>query len=167
MSRLLERLRKRKEDRGLLAELRCALVESKRHRAWPALHRLGVDLDNREAAIVAALYAMHPKEGTGNFGDTCRTIQRCRRDSRGDDKLSPMERRFLHLLAAEGSDELHQRVTRMVLLAKSMDVPVNYDLLETDLRFWNEDTRTKWAAQFWKSDVDADAEVAVEEGANE
>ena len=29
MSRLLEQLRRRKEDRGMMADLRCALVESK------------------------------------------------------------------------------------------------------------------------------------------
>jgi len=34
MSRLLEQLRRRKEDRGMMADLRCALVESKKHRAW-------------------------------------------------------------------------------------------------------------------------------------
>jgi CRISPR system Cascade subunit CasB len=37
MSRLLEALRKRKEDRGFMADLRCALVEGKRYRAWPHL----------------------------------------------------------------------------------------------------------------------------------
>ncbi|MFO0906318.1 MAG: type I-E CRISPR-associated protein Cse2/CasB [Pirellulales bacterium] len=166
MSRLLDRLRQRKEDRGLLADLRCALVESKKHRAWPALHRLGVDLTDRATTVVAALYATHPKDGKGNFGDTCRSIQHGRGDSRGEDKLSPIERRFLHLLAADSDDELHQRVTRMVLLAKSLDIPVNYEQLETDLRFWNERTKTEWAARFWTPDVTSDAELAVEEGAD-
>ncbi|MFC1596568.1 type I-E CRISPR-associated protein Cse2/CasB [Planctomycetota bacterium] len=168
MSELLDRLHPRKEDRGLMADLRCALVESKKHRAWPALHRLGVDVTNRVAAVVAALYATHPKEGPGNLGDTCRTIQRLRGDSRGDEKLTPIERRFLHLLAADNDDELHQRVTRMVLAAKSLDVPVNYEQLETDLKFWSRSDRTKteWAAHFWASEANSDASPAAEEGAD-
>jgi CRISPR system Cascade subunit CasB len=166
VSRLLDQLRQRKDDRGLMADLRCALVESKQHRAWPALHRLGVDVTNRVAAIVAALYATHPQEGPGNFGDTCRAVQSRRGDSRGDDKLSPIERRFLHLLAAEKGDELDQRVTRMVLVAKSLEVPVDYERLETDLRFWNDRTKTAWAARFWAPDVAADAPTAEEEGAD-
>ena len=110
MSRLLEQLRRRKEDRGMMADLRCALVESKKHRAWPVLHRLGVAVTNRVAAIVAALYATHPEETQeGNFGATCRAVQGRRGDNRSDDsKLTPTERRFLHLLAAEKGDELHR-----------------------------------------------------------
>jgi CRISPR system Cascade subunit CasB len=166
MSTVLDQLRRRKNDRGLLADLRCALIDSKKHRAWPALHRLGVDVSNRVAAVVAALYATHPAEGPGNFGDTCRAIQSRRGDSRGDDKLGPIERRFLHLLAAEPGDELYQRVTRLVLVAKSLEVPVNYERLETDLKYWNERTKTAWAARFWTPDVDAGVPPAAEEGAD-
>jgi CRISPR system Cascade subunit CasB len=166
MSGLLNQLRPRKKDRGIMADLRCALVESKKHRAWPVLHRLGVDVTNRVAAVVAALYATHPEEGQGNFGVTCRVIQSRRGDSRSDDKLSPIERRFLHLLAAEEGDELYQRVTRMVLVAKSLDVPVNYERLETDLKFWNDRTKTEWARSFWTPDVDAGVLPVAEEGAD-
>jgi CRISPR system Cascade subunit CasB len=167
MSRLLEQLRRRKEDRGMMADLRCALVESKKHRAWPLLHRLGLAVTDEVAAIVAALYATHPEETReGNFGATCRAMQSYRGDTRGDDsKLTPTERRFLHLLAAEKGDELHARVTRMVLLAKSQAVPVNYERLETDLHFWNDRTKTEWAASFWTPGVDAAFSSAAEEEA--
>ena len=150
MSRLLEQLRRRKEDRGMMADLRCALVESKKHRAWPVLHRLGVAVTNRGAAVVAALYATHPEETReGNFGATCRAIQGRRGENRSDDsKLTPTERRFLHLLAAEKGDELHERVTRMVLMAKSQGVPVNYEQLETDLKFWNDRTQDRLGCRF-------------------
>jgi CRISPR system Cascade subunit CasB len=151
----------------MMADLRCALIESKKHRAWPVLHRLGVAVTNRVAAIVAALYATHPEEtGEGNFGATCRAVQTCRGDNRSDDsKLTPTERRFMHLLAAEPGDEIYERVTRMVLLAKSHGVPVNYEQLETDLRFWNDRKKTAWAASFWTPGVDAALPSASEEGA--
>ena len=154
MSNLLERLRKYKDDRGMMANLRCILVENKKHRAWPALNRLGVEIGNRHeirvSAHVAGLYATHPEEtSNGNFGTTCKAIEHKRGDKRGDDnKLTPTERRFQHLLAA-GQEEIFGRVMRMVLLAKSQGVPINYTQLETDLRFWTDRTKTEWAASFW------------------
>ena len=58
---------------------------------------------------------------------------------------------FQHLLTAEGRGELYPRVRRMVLMAKSQGVPVNYAQLVTDLKFWFESDRkkTEWAIAFW------------------
>jgi CRISPR system Cascade subunit CasB len=151
MSALLEQLRRIKDDRGLMANLRCALVPSKRHRAWPALHRIHVAVEDEVRAIVAGLYATHPEEtDQGNLGTTCKVIE-SRRDGgvKGDDKLTPTERRFQHVLASEHGAELHERVTRIVLMAKSQGVPVNYEQLVVDLGYWNERTRREWASAFW------------------
>jgi CRISPR system Cascade subunit CasB len=153
MSTFLERLRQRSEDRGLMASLRCALIAGKKHRAWPALNRIGVSVTNDVDALVAGFYATHPEEtDVGNFGVTCRVIGVLRGESRGDDKLTPTERRFQHLLAAEKGDELFQRVTRMVLMAKSQGVRVNFKQLAADLRRWGDRTRTDWAAAYWAQD---------------
>jgi len=151
MSTFLERLRQRAEHRGLMAGLRCVLVDSKKHRAWPTLNRIGVSITDNVDALVAGLFATHPEEcATGNFGTTCKAIENKRSETRGnDDKLTPTERRFQHLLAAEKGDELHQRVIRMVLIAKSQGVPVNFEQLATDLKRWNDRTKTEWAAAYW------------------
>lgn len=160
MSRLLERLRRHKDDRGMMANLRCVYVESKRHRAWPALHRMEVAVNDAVSAFVAALYATHPLETVrGNFGDTCRAIEKSRDDRRSDDaKLTPTERRFQHLLSAEKGAELHGRVLRMVFMAKAQEVPVNYEKLQTDLRSWTDRTRNEWASAFWTPGVSPDGE---------
>lgn len=151
MSRLLGRLRKYKDDRGIMANLRCILVDNKKHRAWPALNRLGVEIEDEISSCIAGLFATHPEEtSSGNFGTTCKTIELKRGDKRSDDiKLTPTERRFQHLLAAERGTELNDRVLRMVRMAKSQGVPVNYEQLETDLKFWSGRTKTEWAAAFW------------------
>lgn len=152
MSRMMDQLRGRQEDRGLMAALRCILVKNKRHRAWPALHRLGVAIDDVRSPLpfIAGLYASHPKEtDTGNFGDTCKAIQKRRDEKTGkDNKLTPTERRFQHLLAADRS-ELEGRVLRMVLIAKAQDVPINFDQLANDMKYWNDRTKNKWASSFW------------------
>jgi CRISPR system Cascade subunit CasB len=160
MSWLLERLRKRRDDRGLMANLRCLLVDNKRHRAWPALNRLGVRIDDNDSSCVAGLFALHPEETpTGNLGATCKTIEQKRGEKRTDDnKVTPTERRFQHLLAAE-RDELPERVLRMVVMAKAQGVPVNYVQLETDLKFWNDRTKTEWAAAFWTSGTAAEEDL--------
>jgi CRISPR system Cascade subunit CasB len=151
MSKLLERLRKYKEkdDREMMANLRCVLVDSKKHRAWPALNRLGVEINNDNLSYIAGLYATHPEHNpsTGNFGTTCKLVMK-QRDQRTDDKLTPTERRFQHLLTAT-RDEVYGRVLRMVLLAKSEGIPVNYEKLESDLHFWGECIKTEWATTFW------------------
>ncbi len=151
MSWFLERLRRYKENRGMMANLRCILVDNKKHRAWPALNRLGIKTNDDISAYVTGLYAAHPEEAaTGNFGATCKRIEQQRDDIRSDDgKLTPTERRFQHLLAAEGWEERRKRVLRMVLMAKSQGVPVNYEKLATDLRYWNDRTKTAWAMAFW------------------
>lgn len=158
MSSFLERLRKFKEDRGMMANLRCFLVENKKHRAWPALSRIGIDISNDAAAYVAGLYATHPDETEqGNFGSTCKRIERERNESGDENKLTPTERRFQQILSSE-RHEVFERVMRMVKMAKSLGVPVNYAQLEQDLRFWTDRTKTEWAASFW-----ATGAVAVEE----
>lgn len=161
MSRLLERLRRYKDDRGMMADLRCVHVENKKHRAWPALSRLGVAIDNKDSAFIAGLFATHPEEtSVGNFGATCKKIEQKRDDKRSEDnRLTPTERRFQHLLTAERGEELYTRLLRLVLMAKAQGIPVNYEGLETDLRFWGDRTRTGWAMAFW-----AQGESAAEEG---
>lgn len=163
MSAFLERLRRHVDDRGMMANLRCVLVDNKKHRAWPVLNRIGVNVTNDVDAFVAGLFATHPEETqSGNFGATCKVIEIRRGDRRSDDnKLTPTERRFQHLLSAEKGDELYKRLTRLVLMAKSQGVPVNYEQLATDVRFWTDRTKTEWAAAFWTPGTEPAAEEDV------
>ena len=91
MSLLIDRLRKCKDDRGIMANLRCILVNNKKHRAWPALHRLGIAIkEDMDSAYTAGLFAIHPEETSiGNFGTTCRLIENKRDEaSSSDNKLT-------------------------------------------------------------------------------
>jgi CRISPR system Cascade subunit CasB len=164
MSWLLEGLQKYKDNRGMMANLRCVLVDNKRHRAWPVLHRLGVEINDEVPVFVTGLFAVHHEQltSTGNFGATCKAIERSRGEQPNkDNKLTSTERRFQHLLSAEGRKERHERVMRMVLMAKFQGVPVNYEQLEIDLQFWNDWTKTKWAEAFWAQGAVSSAEEDV------
>lgn len=156
MSDLLDYLQKLKErdNRGALADLRCTLVESRKHRAWPLLASfggIGEKHPERVIQTIAGLFAHHPlPTATGNMGDTCRGLMSDdeRAEYLQERKIGPMTRRFQHLLAAS-HDEVCKRTVRVVLYAKSKELPVNYEQLLHDLRYWSDSVRVQWAKSFY------------------
>jgi len=155
--RLLEFLRRQKENRGLMANLRCALVESKRRRAWPALasyEGIGDDFKALTIQHVAGFFAIHPKDdlNAGNFGDSCRQLMdEEERQKLVEGDVGPFSRRFQHLLAAAG-EEIFGRVMRLLMRCKSEEIPINYAQLLYDLSRWqyaSDSVRTQWATSFW------------------
>ena len=158
MMELMEFLLKNRENRGVLATLRCALVENREMRAWPLLAVLGGIGDTpgaRSVRTVAGLFASHPENCTeGNMGSVCRAL--CTGDEKpwnvtdgqGESvQPGPMARKFMYLLNAD-PDEIHARVRRLVLYAKTQGIPVNYAGLEKDLRSWPR-PREAWARSFF------------------
>ncbi|MCK5241954.1 type I-E CRISPR-associated protein Cse2/CasB [bacterium] len=147
--RFFEQLERNKDNRGMMANLRCILIPNKKQRAWPVLHRLGIAIDNESAAFVAGLYAKHPEiTNKGNFGNTCKQIELRRDVSKEKEKITPTERRFQHLLSAN-KEEVQDRVLRMVMMAERENIPVNYEKLVKDLTCWKDKIKTEWAAAYW------------------
>jgi len=164
---LLKFLRSRQDDRGFMANLRCALVDGKRHRAWPYLANfcgIGEKHSNNVVQSVAGLYASHPEESKDeNFGTTCRKLlgDDERKKLNQADGIGPVSRRFQHLLAAEG-DEIFDRVVRLALRAKTQGISVNYEQLYKDLLDWEyhaDRVRVRWAQRFWTPEVELEVEV--------
>jgi len=159
MSALLEYLIKRKDDRSLMAMLRCVLVESKRPRAWPILGQFGAIGNTHDAytlQFIGGLFATHPEysDSAGNIGNTC--LLHCRHGKKPDEgekpdkdeKPGPMAKRLQWLLASE-REEIGERVLRIVQMAKSKGYPINYAQLEKDFKYWGDGVKTEWAAAFW------------------
>ncbi|MCH5277631.1 MAG: type I-E CRISPR-associated protein Cse2/CasB [Desulfovibrionaceae bacterium] len=169
---LMEFLLKNRENRGLLATLRQGLVPATETRAWPWLGRFdGIGQTPRARAVrtVAGLFGHHPENcDSGNMGDTCREFCRGTDEDPGKatDTPGPVGRRFGWLLAAD-AEEIGDRVTRIVLYAKSKGIPVNYAQLQKDLERWPR-AREAWAGAFWAAtqakghaqDKDADEGMA-------
>lgn len=147
MSDLIDYLIRKKDDRGIMADLRCGLIESKKYKAYPYLGYFG-GIDSKDADVIrtiAGLYAHHPTlTATGNMGDLCKKL--CGRDE--DLVKGPIAKRFQYLLASS-RDEICDRVTRIVLRAGKEGIPVNYVGLYDDLKRWNDRVKTQWAASFW------------------
>ena len=132
-------LRSQRNDRGAMANLRCALMPARRHRSWPLLARIG-GIDNPVTETIAGCYAYHPEEARkGNFGDTCRRLA---------GEHNSFDARFRRLLACD-RDELCERLRPVVLAAKSKGIPIDYETLVADLLWWGDRVRTRWAQAYW------------------
>lgn len=148
---LLEYLRRFKNDRGAMADLRCALSPARLPRAWPLLAPVGGVGDPRIETL-AGLFASHPLETeTGNFGTTCRRLA---------DENSTFEARFQRLLSCE-RDEICERLRPVILAARPRGIPVNYEQLFADLRYWGGPVKAQWAREFWGA---AEAEESAAPG---
>lgn len=156
---LLAFLHSVKENRGAMANLRCALVKSRRYRAWPLLAcfgGIGEEHENMVVRTVAGLYAIHPENTSeGDFGGLCRRLMNKEENNKffnfkTSTEIGPVSRRFQHLLAAERGKEVNERVVRFVLRMKADGVPVNYADLYDGLLFWGDKVRNRWAGSFWQ-----------------
>jgi len=135
----LNYLRRLKNDRGAMADLRRALNPAQRHRAWPLLARFG-GIDDVRFETVAGLFAYHPEEAPGgNLGTTCRRLS---------GEHNTFEGRFRRLLACD-RDDICNHIRPVVLAAKAKGVAVNYEKLLADLFYWSDAVKARWAVEFW------------------
>ena len=136
---LLAYLRQLKNDRGAMADLRRALNPAQRHRAWPLLARVRGIGDPR-IEVVAGLFAYHPDEtDEGNLGSTCRRL------AGGNESF---DARFRRLLSCD-YDEICNQLRPIILAAKAKGIDVNYQELFTDLTYWGDRVKARWAREFW------------------
>ena len=149
--KLLSYLRTLKDNRGAMADLRCAVSDTRRHRAWPWLAAVG-GIESAVIETVAGLYAHHPEETQdGNFGTTCRQLS---------SEHSSFDMRFRRLLACDKED-IGEHLRPVVLAAKAKGVRINFEKLFTDLTFWGEKVKARWAKEYWGV-VETAAEVVEE-----
>lgn len=138
-ARILAYLRQLKNDRGAMADLRCALNPAKLPRAWPLLARVG-GIGNPRVETIAGLFAYHPDEShTGNLGTTCLGLKR---------QNESFDARFRRLLACD-RDEVCERLRPMILAAKAKGIAVNYEQLFVDLCYWSDPVKARWAREYW------------------
>jgi CRISPR system Cascade subunit CasB len=154
---VLDYLRRVKNDRGAMAELRRALSPAQRHRAWPLLARVG-GIGNPRIEVIAGLFAYQPEEShSGNLGATCRRL------AVGNNSF---EGRFARLLACD-YDEICERLRPVILAAKAKGIGVNYEQLFTDLSYWGSRVKTEWAQEYWgEPDIQKPAQASASETAS-
>ena len=168
---------KKRDDRGTLALLRGALSDSeeKQIRAWRVLARFGgiPQEDPHKAEVVrtvAGLMAM-PKLSDGRsgktFGHACLRLVGAEewKSLHKADQPGPVARRVQHLLAASRS-EVGQRVRQLGRrLDKDEGSSLDFAQLYSDLIYWGDKSKARWALAFWGAEADDAQSVTEKEGA--
>lgn len=159
--RLMKGLRKLKNDRGAMAELRRGASEVTAPYAWPYLANwcnLESDRNRTIVQTMAAAYATHPEETEkGNFGGSLRALAITGRKDKKE-ALASFEGKFKRLLICEKPEEVCAFIPGLVRAAKQKGVHLNYRQLTIDLFYWPGRSKESWAASFWTG-VDAEAEA--------
>lgn len=154
IQQFLHHLESQVNDRGVMADLRHGLSRATEYRAWPHIASWGCRLDDdRERRIwltVAAGFAIHQRTvDTGNMGTVLRAI--ATGDGRGEKGLETFDARFRRLLACSSAGEACDQLVGVLRTAEGKNVPVNFARLFTDLRYWGDKVKVRWAAEYWKS----------------
>ncbi|MBD3226734.1 MAG: type I-E CRISPR-associated protein Cse2/CasB [Candidatus Lokiarchaeota archaeon] len=145
---------KKREDRGALAALRRGLqyelgecIDMYPY-VIPWIKNIKSKWEKNMHFLIASLYAYYPETtNRGNLGDVFRKLYLKRKNNKS------LEQRFISLLKSNPED-LPFHVRQAVSLAKSENIPINWNELFYDLKRWPYETRfppyEKWAKSFWK-----------------
>ncbi len=115
----------------------------------PAELRRPWDID--DCWLVATLFSLHPRAAASTQAeDLGATLSRLDRQH-----VAGAERHLIAILGAPKED-LGSHLRRVVLLARSHEVAVDYHQLLRDLRWWNAEAagvQRRWGLAFWATDV--------------
>lgn len=172
LSSFLTYLERNREKPAVMADLRCALIPAREHRAWPHIAENGFSLElDREripALVTAFAFGCQPQrpdpadgKSRENMGDVLRRIA-C--GDSGKDGLATYGLRFKRILDCETAGELALHLKGVLLLTKTRGIPVDHAQLFRDLFNWEKDDRVKqsWANHYYslqKKSDDADDEA--------
>ncbi len=144
----------RRDDRGALADLRHGFSRATEYRTWPHIANwcdLANDRERRIWTTVAAGFATHGKSVRGgNMGTTLRRIALS--DAEGkkpDDALTTFDARFRRLLTCSSAEEVCDHLVGVIRAAERKDAPIDFEQLYTDLRYWGDKVRVRWASCYW------------------
>lgn len=144
-------LQARREDRGLMANLRRGLSAATADRAWPYIARWCNLKNDRQRTIfqtVAASFAFNPHTTSeGNMGTTMREL--ATGGGRGDDGLKTFETRFRRFLSCATSVEVCQRLPTVIRTTQAKGVAINHEELFKDLHYWGDRVKVRWAQAYW------------------
>ena len=157
-------LDRRRDDRGIMANLRHGFSNATAYRAWPHVAGWGDLTNDWQRAIlltVAAGYATHGRtdSGDGNLGRTLRRL--ATGDGASNEALSSFDGRFRRLLSCDDVRDLCALLPGILRAAERRGVGVDFVQLYRDLTYWGERVKVAWAAAYWGT-LDTQATAAIE-----
>lgn len=163
---LLEFLKRNRENPGVMADLRCALIPAREYLCWQYIARFCDLEDERKRTValtVCAAFGIQPEQGGDyeNIGDVMSRIA-CG-DKRNSDGLSTFKLRFERLLACDSVGELSQQLHGIFKAAKARGIPINHENLWHDLFFWGDRIKRSWASHYISHAVKKEGEEDSDE----
>lgn len=152
----------KRNDRGLLADLRHGFSHGTEYRAWPHIAKWCDLQEDSERCIwitVAAGFATHKKTvSRGNMGATMRQLALTGSEGKADKCLASFDGRFRRLLTCSSPEEVCRHLHGIIRVAERKNVGINFEQLFWDLMKWNRqtpDVRVLWASQYWDTELPA------------
>ena len=140
--RIVAWLDQRKQNHGVMSDLRRSLRDETHSRAWSHIN-IFCDLtktrDELLTRTVCGLYALHSSHSdkVGNFGESLRRLAL----KRGGIELH--ERYLKRLSSAQEMPEVCERLPFIVRMMKNEGVQINYERLHNDLYWWGMNPRDR------------------------
>lgn len=131
------------EDKGVCAMLRKMRSETTRHYAWPYLGRFLREDNVRAYEVIGAIWAIKPSKDATVGNDSLAAAMKKTTHS-----YTCQSNRLRRLLSCD-RDEL---VTSIYPICKNLithDVRVDVVRLLSDIIYWGEDVKLRWARDFW------------------
>jgi len=165
IERFLEYLDSQVGDRGVMADLRHGLSRATEYRAWPHIAPWRGRDNEHERRIwltTAAGFAIHQRTvASGNMGTVLRSL--ATGGGRGEEGLKTFDARFRRLLACAKAAEVCDHLAGVLRAAERNGVPVNFAQLFTDLRYWDDRVKVRWATEYWGAPIEGAAPDSDEE----
>lgn len=151
----LEFLKRNRDNAGVMADLRCALIPTREHRVWPHIgpyFRIDNDRERTAAATTAAAFGTQPEAGGqwDNMGDVMRQIAF---GNDGKEGLTTFGARFQRLIACDSTEELSAQLHGIFKAAQQNGIPINHRNLFKDVLFWGDAVKRRWAGHFYAAGV--------------
>lgn len=147
----------KRKDRGTLADLRHGFSPATEYRAWPHIAPwcdLTNDRERRIWITVAAGFAtLERSVRCGNLGVTLRGLALHNTNGKSEDALTSFDARFRRLLTCVSAEEVCEHLPGIIRAAKAKEIPIDFEQLFNDLRYWREKTKVRWAAAYWQAEA--------------
>ncbi len=157
------------KDRGTLADLRRGFSPGTEHRTWPHI-ALFCDLSRERDRVIwqtiaAGFATFEQTVESGNMGATMRRLALEGSTGSVEDALKSFDARFRRILTCDSAIEVCERLPGIIRAAKRKGgVSIDFVSLFTDLQYWGERVKLRWAASYWgeqKEEVGTDERRAT------
>jgi len=153
--RFIEYLKGVVKNKGIVVDLKKGLVKGREFKAWPLIASW-CNLENERMRIitqtVAGQFVSYPNghKECSNIGGSLRILAMRRYKDNPIKGLKLFERHLNKLMGCNSSEEVCEALNSLIRMMKAEGVSINFELLYSDLCYWSEYVKIRWAKGYLK-----------------